>query len=348
MAAALLVVAALAALPARGERPAASFAERVRDLSEPSGYFDTDNLISNEASYLHVVPQLIESGVTGGAYVGVGPDQNFSYIARVRPAVAYIVDIRRDNLLLHLLLKACFEAAPTRIEYASLLTGRAPPPAALRQRELALPEVLGWIDRAPLADRVDVRRQVESRLKTSGVALSTEDLQTMARFHDEFIEGGLDLQFRSHGRAPNFYYPTLRGLLMATDRSGRRWSYLDTEESYAFIRGLHARHAIVPVVGDLSGPHAVRAIGRQLRADGLALSAIYVSNVEDYLFRRRRFGAFVENLDSLPRAAGALVIRSIFAGGPSASEIQRVEDLVAGVAAGRYSSYGDLVYRARR
>src|SRR5262245_44865892 len=102
------------------------FAEAIERLSEPGGYFDTDNLISNEGSYLEVLPALEAQGVAGGAYLGVGPDQNFSYIARVRPSVAYIIDIRRDNLLLHLLFKAIFAEASTRAEYLSLLTGPAP------------------------------------------------------------------------------------------------------------------------------------------------------------------------------------------------------------------------------
>ena len=58
--------------------------------------------------------ELRERGISGGVYIGVGPDQNFSYIAHVRPSVAVIVDIRRDNLLLHLLFKALFESAPSR------------------------------------------------------------------------------------------------------------------------------------------------------------------------------------------------------------------------------------------
>src|SRR6266849_1625404 len=103
------------------------FASRIEQLSEPGGYFDTDNLISNEKSYLQVVPALREAGLAGGVYIGVGPDQNFSYIAQIRPSIAFIVDIRRDNLLLHLLFKALFAAAQHRAEYVSLLTGRSSP-----------------------------------------------------------------------------------------------------------------------------------------------------------------------------------------------------------------------------
>src|SRR5689334_19338964 len=104
-----------------------SFAKTVADLSEPGGYFDTDNLISNEKSYLHALSDLERRGVSGGVYVGVGPDQNFSYIARIRPAAAIIVDIRRDNLLLHLLFKAIFGMSRNRMEYLGVLTGRQTP-----------------------------------------------------------------------------------------------------------------------------------------------------------------------------------------------------------------------------
>src|SRR5678816_531325 len=62
-------------------RAQAPFAARIAALSEPAGYFDTDNLISNERSYLQIVQDLHKRQVHGGAYLGVGPDQNFSYIA---------------------------------------------------------------------------------------------------------------------------------------------------------------------------------------------------------------------------------------------------------------------------
>src|SRR5215208_5258087 len=71
-----------------------SFAALVARASESGGFFDSDNIISNEGSYLQVRSQLTKQGVRGGVYVGVGPDQNFSYIAFIRPAIAFMVDIR--------------------------------------------------------------------------------------------------------------------------------------------------------------------------------------------------------------------------------------------------------------
>src|SRR5262245_4645916 len=86
----------------QGQQPeslsAVEFSRLVRDLSEEGGYFRSDNFTSNETSYLHVVDKLRQLGATGGAYVGVGPEQNFTYIAKVRPRIAFIVDIRRQAM----------------------------------------------------------------------------------------------------------------------------------------------------------------------------------------------------------------------------------------------------------
>lgn len=345
-----VVVAAVVAL-ADAAQPsierATAFAERIKALSESGGSFDTDNLVSNEVSYLEVVPQLIERGVAGGAYIGVGPDQNFSYIARIRPKVAYIVDVRRDNLLLHLLFKAVFAEAATRIEYLCLLVGRTPPEPAPQWQVTPLGELLDQLDGAALLERTRLRRRLESRIATFSVPLTASDLDTMARFHDAFITAGVGLRFQSHGRPPQWYYPTYRHLLLATDREKRAWSYLADEQAYRFVRNLQAEDGVIPVVGDLSGPHAMPAIGKALAAAGTRLSALYVSNVENYLFRGGTFDSYAHNLRALPHEPNAVVIRSVFRGGPSASTLQRLDTLLEGVAAGRVRSYIDVLMDRR-
>src|SRR5688572_26443298 len=81
-------------LPSRPPEPPIS--ELYARLSEQGGYFDSDNLISNETSYLHALDDLRAKGVRGGAYIGVGPDQSFSYIAEIKPELEFSIDIRRD------------------------------------------------------------------------------------------------------------------------------------------------------------------------------------------------------------------------------------------------------------
>ena len=51
----------------------------ISDFSEPSGHFQYDIVTSNEVSYQHVMPELMKTPRSGGAYLGVGPEQNFTY-----------------------------------------------------------------------------------------------------------------------------------------------------------------------------------------------------------------------------------------------------------------------------
>jgi hypothetical protein len=327
-----------------------SFAAQVAALSEPPGYFDTDNLISNERSYLDVVPDLKKRGVKGGAYVGVGPDQNFSYIAAIRPDVAFIVDVRRDNLLLHLLFKSLFTLARTRVEYLAMLLGRPVPVDAENWRGASLDKVVSHVEAAALDARAVtvLRTRVEETITKTGLPLSREDLATIDRFHRRFIEDGVGLRFQSTGRPPQSHYPTYRDLLLATDTLGERSNYLASEESFQFVKSLQQRDLVIPVVGDLSGPRTLAAIGVLLRERGQRLSAFYASNVEFYLFGDGRFDRFVNNLSAMPRADQGVVIRSVFGryaryGGGSSSHLQSVNELVAGFAKGHFRGYGELI-----
>ena len=63
----LFLVLAAATVPWTREQPRAAtdiqvsteqFSRYIEQWSEPEGYFDSDNFISNETSYLHVVDEL--------------------------------------------------------------------------------------------------------------------------------------------------------------------------------------------------------------------------------------------------------------------------------------------------
>lgn len=332
------------------------FAALIRRISEPSGYFDTDNLISNESSYLHVMGKLEELGVHGGAYLGVGPDQNFSYIARIQPDIAFIIDIRRDNLLQHLWFKALFELAPTRIEYLSLMMGREPPARPARWENASIGALIDQVSKQPVdaATIADARRRVSDAVVASRVPLSQEDRATIARIHGRFALAGFGLRFTSYGRAPRPFYPTYGELLLEKDLQGRQVSYLATEADYRFVRGLERRNVVIPVVGDLAGPHALATIAEVLRERDTAVSAFYLSNVEFYLMQNGTFDRFARNVAALPAQNGALLIRSVFGqfyvhpqnvpGYYSTQLLQTAASLVIGFEAGRYQTYDDLVY----
>ena len=349
---AVLALAAGAGLLAQTHAP--TFGSAVATLSEQGGYFDTDNLISNESSYQQVLPDLQRRRVRGGAYIGVGPDQNFTYIAETRPAVAYIVDIRRDNVLLHLLFKALFHHARTRVEYLSLLFGRATPADAESWRAATVERIVKYVDDAPKADAATLHKRLDPTLRGFGVPLSADDLRTIADFHQRFVDAGLSLQFQTTGRPPQWGYPSYRDLLLDTDPAGRHGSYLASEDAFQFVRGLEERDLVIPVVGDLSGPTAVANVGKAIAARGEKLTAFYVSNVEFYLFREGSFGRFVANVKQIPHTDNAVVIRSFFGRGGlaparphdnSVSQLQTVDDLLQGVATGRIKYYSDLAVR---
>jgi hypothetical protein len=338
----------------RGQAPS-TFAGQVAALSERDGYFDTDNLISNESSYQQVLPELRKRHVRGGAYVGVGPDQNFTYIAETRPEIAFIIDVRRDNMLLQLLFKALFDLSRTRVDYLALLLGRPVPADPAPWRNAAVDRLIAYVE-AP-AEQPDaiaaLRARVDSAIRRSGVSLSATDFQTIDRFHRRFIEEGVGLRFQSAGRPPRSYYPTYRQLLVDTDGSGKQGNYLASEEAFQFVKGLEARDLIIPVVGDVSGPTAMASIGGMLTKRGLRLSTFYISNVEFYLFGDGAFARYVANLGRLPHASNGVVIRSVFggfapglrSGDASVSQVQAIDDLLAGVASKKIQYYADLVGR---
>ncbi|MEO7275349.1 MAG: hypothetical protein ABIX28_16910 [Vicinamibacterales bacterium] len=345
-----IAIAAVSVCGSSAQAPAtsaATFGGVIAALSEPNGYFDTDNLISNEQSYLTVLADIERAGLRGGAYIGVGPDQNFSYIAAARPSVAFIVDVRRDNLLLHLLFKALFALSRTRIEYLSMLCGRAAPADIDPWRNKSIDALSTYVDQAavPQATAIDeLRARVTSTIATFGVTLSDADRQTIDRFHRRFIDAALSLRFQSYGRGPQSSYPTLRDLLLAVDGGNRQQNYLASEDGFQFLKGLQAHDRVIPLVGNLTGPTALVGIGRWLREHDEQLALFYASNVEFYLFREGSFDRFVANLSHIPHGERALMIRSVFGyGGGSVSQTQPVPDLLEGVARGRYRDYWQLV-----
>ena len=349
-------IRAVAQAPAPGLSDSA-FVALVARLSESGGYFDSDNLISNESSYLHVLGAMRKLGVAGGAYVGVGPDQNFSYIAQVRPRIAFMVDIRRDNLLQHLLFKALFEMARNRAEYLALLTGRAVPNEMARWNRRSINDIVDFVEKAPPdPDQFETTRtMVRAKVKKYGIPVTPAELETIGRIHQAFFDAGLQLRFTSLGRSPRAYYPTLRDLLLEKDLTGKQATYLATEDDFQFVKSLEARNLVVPVVGNLAGTHALREVGKVIAERGEKLSAMYVSNVEFYLMREGSFDAFAATVRTLPRDSRSVIIRSYFGGGfygphpqsiPgyfSTQLLQTVETFASESSKGGYATYIDLV-----
>jgi hypothetical protein len=283
------------------------------DLSEPGGTFRSDNLLSNESRLQFVIPDLVRAVKPGGAYVGVGPEQNFTYISALQPAIAFIVDIRRGNLQLHLMYKALFELSATRAEFASRLFSR-PPPAGVDAASSA-DELFAAVANTASDESLYQRNltAVERQLAVvHGFPLSDEDRSGLASISRAFYTFGPDINYSSTetGNADHGYRPTYADLMTSTDATGDARSYLASEEAFAFVKALETRNLVVPVVGDFAGPKAVRAVGAYLRRHDAIVSAFYVSNVEQYLRLERVWGSFCGNLARLPFDDTSTLVRA--------------------------------------
>src|SRR4026208_1156893 len=103
------------------------FWRMIVDFSERGGDFSNENFVSNELQYQDVIPALKTTTKPGGVYIGVGPEQNFTYAAVLQSKLAFVIDIRRQNMLELLMYKALFEISPNRADFVSNLFSRTRP-----------------------------------------------------------------------------------------------------------------------------------------------------------------------------------------------------------------------------
>ena len=279
----------------------------VESFSEPAGTFDlSENLVSNEP---HFVENIRRLGNMGGVYVGVGPEQNFSYVARLRPAMAFVVDIRRENRNLHLLYKALFELSADRADFVSRLFSRPRPDdlAATASAEEIFERFAGVPPSSEVYDW-NARLVREWLVSTKRFALSADDLVWMGQALRAFYAGGPDLHFWvSRPVDDSAIRPSYRRLMTAKDATGQRRSFLASEDSFGFVKELHSRNLIVPLVGDFAGPHTLRRVAEYVRRHGGTVQAFYGSNVGVYLTREQT-RAFCANLATFPTGTWAWFI----------------------------------------
>ena len=314
VAALLVVAAARLAPPARSVVPESLSDEQfwtlTSELSEPNGTFRSDNLLSNERMMQHVIPTLTRAVKPGAAYLGVGPEQNFTYIAALQPAIAFIVDIRRGNLQLHLMYKALFELSADRVEFVARLFSRKRPAIDGGATVEEIFKALEGVEADPslFARNLEDVRALLTR--THKLPLTPDDLLGIELVYQSFFVNGPGIQYSANfGGSAGF--PTYAELMTATDAGGMRRGYLARHESFLFLKALHAKNLIVPIVGDFAGPRALRAVGRYLKEKQATVGAFYLSNVEQYLGREGRWTLFCENAATLPLDDASSFIRSL-------------------------------------
>jgi hypothetical protein len=293
------------------------FWKLLTDSSEADGFFRSDNLLSNETFYQHVLPELTATAKTRRVYLGVGPEQNFTFMTALRPKIAFIIDIRRGNLDLQLMYKALFELSKDRAEFVSRLFCR-PRPQGLTNRSTATEIFMAFrgvqgSDAFYAENLAAIKNHLTTKHKFE---LSAGDLSGIEYVSQLFCRFGPEINYNSSagGFGGISNRTTYAELMIATDQSGAARSFLATEDNFAFLKDLQTKNLVIPVVGNFGGPKAIRAVAKYLKDADATVSAFYLSNVEQYLYMDGIWDEFCKNALTLPLDATSTFIRSVRGG----------------------------------
>jgi hypothetical protein len=298
----------------------AEFWELSQSLSEPGGSFRSDNLLSNEVYLQFVIPDLLAVNKPGRVYMGVGPEQNFTYISALKPSMVFIVDIRRGNLDLHLMYKALFDLSADRADFLSKLFSRKRPEGLTAASSVT--DIFRAFASVPSDETLfeqNFTAIVDNLKKTHKLPLLDDDVPGIRYVFQYFGQYGPDLTYWMSGgfggRGGFRNSPTYGDLMVATDAAGTLRSYLASEENWNVLKALEAKNLLVPVVGNFAGPKAIRSVGAWLKKHNATVSAFYLSNVEQYLYMDGIWNDFCRNSLELPIDENSQFIRSFRGGG---------------------------------
>ncbi len=354
----------------------------MTELSEPWGVFRSENFVSNETSLQWVIPALQRTVRPGSVYLGVAPDQNFTYILSTRPSIAFIVDIRHQNAVQHLMYKALIETSKDRAEFLAKLFSRVPLAGVDSASPAhALFDALANTRPDSARYRANLGAIVERLTKVHRFALSDSELVSLNCVYRAFFTQGpvLNYSYSSECRNPGQLggmrgggggfggpggMPSFLEMSLETDSAGLNRGYLASEANFRMLKDYELRNLIVPVTGNFAGDKSLRAVGQWAREHDARIGAFYVSNVEQYLFQQGDEAArFYENVATLPTDGSSTFMRSFSGGfrnsgtftvplkaqsGRSLQLISGVEELVAAFRKGEVRSWMEVIARSRQ
>jgi hypothetical protein len=330
--AALIVPFGSFAAPVPAQLTDQQFWNLSKELSEEDGVFRSDNLLSNENTFQYVIPGLLKSAKQGRVYMGVGPEQNFTYIAALKPSMAVIVDIRHGNFDVHLMYKALFELSKDRAEFVSrLFSLKRPDGLTTKSSARQIFDAYLSADGSKELYEENLKAVVDHLRVKHGFPLTAGDLDGIAWAMSNFYQFGPAINYNSSlnasvppaivgatggfnvgrgGRGGGNQQVNYGSLMMADNGVGQYMSFLANEENFLFLKDLETRNMLVPVIGDFGGDKAIRAVGKYLKSVDATVSAFYLSNVEQYLTMSGTWGAFCNNALSLPLDETSMFIRT--------------------------------------
>ena len=322
----------------------------INDFSEVGGDFPSDNFVSNESGYQAVIPDLQKTVKPGGVYIGVGPEQNFTYILALQPQVAFIIDIRRQNMLEHLFYKALMEMSANRVEFLSRLFGRPvrldesaedfTPDALLRSAESSAP-VAAFFN----SNIADILKYLEIK---KSFPLLPQDEAAIRHVARAFFLAGARLSYQFNGKDDHSTkrMPTYSELMTEDDGLSQNWNFLASEDRFQTIQHMQRSNLIVPLVGDFAGDKAIVSVAQYAETHRATVHAFYTSNVEEYLFQdSSSWKRFYKNASALPTDPNSVFIRYVLHGREYGRGRTSLISIIASTL--RMESYYDVVHSSR-
>lgn len=234
----------------------AQFAAIRSDPAPPGLIHDSHYWISNEHSHFvwHAPLQAL-----GGAYLGVGTDQNYLLAGWARSELLLLVDFDAAVVDLHRAYRVAFESSATPAEFIDLWT------------------------------------------KTGAI---THAERITAAYPDPDEQAGA---LRAQKVARASVHARLRKTVKVYAARGIP-TFLDDQAQYDHLRALWRNGRVHAVRGDLTGDATLVDAAAALRAAGLPLSVLYLSNAEQYF---EYLPSFRRNILALPLGEGSLVLRTL-------------------------------------
>src|SRR3954466_6474608 len=168
------------------------------ESSEADGMFRSDNLLSNESYFQYVIPTLNQTAQSARVYMGVGPEQNFNYIAALRPKMVFIVDVRRGNMDLQLMYKALFELSSDRAEFVSrLFSKRRPATLTALSTPEQIFQAFGAIEKSETLKDANLLALRASLTASHHFALDADDWKNITDAYAAFYTFGPEIRYSS-------------------------------------------------------------------------------------------------------------------------------------------------------
>jgi len=322
------------------------FSRMVKSMSEGGGYFPSDNWVTNETTYLDAIEPLERLAIKGGVYIGVASNQNFSYIAVIKPDIVFFVDIRHLNRMQHLVYKVLFELAETRAEFFSLLFSKSLNSKDPPDEKSNIDNLVNYFLRAPTDREMNqatfekIVSVLDNKYKYNLEETEKNEIRAVL---DAFYLHNLKITYNG---GSNYRFPNLGQLLKTTDSRGEQLNIFNSREKYQFVREMHLANKIIPLTGNFAGTKALTKVADFLDKYKLKVSAYYVSNVERYLFRDGIFSDWVENIYKLPINDNTVFIRWTHNSNYLYSQKTRLQlfnSFLDSYNAGKYLAYQDLI-----